>query len=74
MKINFKRSIAVIIGESTGLLCLKKLIIARNNFFDISYVVNSDIKYNKEIKQICKKNKINFFSKKKFLKKRKKNN
>ena len=72
LKINFKKSIAVIIGESTGLLCLKKLIIARNNFFDISYVVNSDIKYNKEIKQICKKNKINFFSKKKFLKEEKK--
>ena len=71
LKINFKRSIAVIIGESTGLLCLKKLIIARNNFFDISYVVNSDIKYNKEIKQICKKNKINFFSKKNFLKRKK---
>ena len=50
MKINFKKSIAVIIGESTGLLCLKKLIIARNNFF-------SKKKFLKEEKKIIKINK-----------------
>ena len=69
LKKNFKKSIAIIVGESTGLLFLKKIIIERNSFFNICYVVNSDKKYDSEVKKICKKNRIIFFSKKDFLKK-----
>lgn len=72
LKKNCKKSIAVMVGESTGLLCLKKLLIIKNSLFNICYVINTDSKYDKEIKDICKNNKINFFSKKEFLKKEKK--
>ena len=58
--------IALIIGESTGLDCLKLLIKEKN--ISISYVVCSDKKYENLVKILCKKNKISFFTKKLIIK------
>ena len=72
------KSLILVIGESTGLECLKNLI--KLKILDIFYVVSVDQKYHKIIKRICKKNKINFitsidfkkrFKKIKFLKENK---
>jgi methionyl-tRNA formyltransferase len=61
---NHKKSkiIALIIGESTGVDCLKLLIEEKN--VSISYVICSDKKYENLVKILCKKNNIRFFSKK----------
>lgn len=58
--------IALIIGESTGLDCLKLLIKEKN--ISISYVVCSDKKYENLVKILCKKNKISFFTKQLIIK------
>lgn len=56
------KSIALIIGESTGVDCLKQLIGKR--YISISYVICSDKKYENLVRTICKKNNIFFYSKK----------
>ena len=56
----------IIIGESTGLQCLKNII--KNNLLKISHVISVDEKYNKIIKNICKINKISFNNAKQFKK------
>ncbi len=56
------KSIALIIGESTGVDCLKQLISKR--YMSISYVICSDKKYENLVKTICKKNNVFFYSKK----------
>lgn len=56
------KSIALIIGESTGVDCLKQLI--DKKYISISYVICSDKKYENLVRTICKKNNIFFYSKK----------
>ncbi len=56
------KTIALIIGESTGLDCLKQLVNKKN--ITISYVICVDKKYKQLVKSICKKNNIFFYSKK----------
>ena len=56
------KSIALIIGESTGIDCLKQLI--DKKYISISYVICSDKKYENLVRTICKKNNIFFYSKK----------
>ena len=64
------KSLIIVIGESTGLECLKNLI--KLKILDIFLVVSVDQKYHKIIKKICKKNKINFTTSIVFKKKFKK--
>lgn len=54
------KTIALIIGESTGVDCLKELINIKNIL--ISYVVCSDKNYVRLVKSICKKNNILFYT------------
>ena len=56
------KTIALIIGESTGLDCLKQLVNKKN--ITISYVICIDKKYKQLVKSIIKKNNIFFYSKK----------
>ncbi len=66
LKKNYRIPIALIIGESTGLLSLKKIISKPNYFINIKYVVNSDKTYEKKIKLLCNQKKIKFYSKRQF--------
>ena len=61
------RKVVIIIGESTGLQCLKKLL--KSKLLEISNVISVDKRYHKIIKNICKKNKINFNTSNQFKKK-----
>jgi methionyl-tRNA formyltransferase len=58
------KSLILLIGESTGLECLKKLL--NLGLLDIFLVVSVDIKYHKIIRKICKNNQINFITSNKF--------
>ena len=61
------RNFVIIIGESTGLQCLKKLL--KSKLLEISNVISVDKRYHKIIKNICKKNKISFNTSNQFKKK-----
>ena len=61
------RKFVIIIGESTGLQCLKKLL--KSKLLEISNVISVDKRYHKIIKNICKKNKISFNTSNQFKKK-----
>ena len=58
------KSLILVIGESTGLECLRNLLKLR--LLDIFLVVSVDPKYHKIIKKICKNNKIIFLTSNKF--------
>ena len=61
--------IILIIGESTGLECLKALL--KLKYFKISHIISADRKYDKIIHNICRINKFFFITSDKFKKKRK---
>ena len=48
--------VALVIGQAVGFKCLKK--ICEYKKIKIQYVISSDAKYNKAIKNFCKKEKI----------------
>ena len=54
-------TVALVIGQAIGFKCLKK--ICEYKKIKIKYVISSDAKYNKAIKNFCKKEKIKFFKK-----------
>ncbi len=60
------KSLMLIIGESTGLECLKKLI--RFKFFNIFLVVSVDPNYHYIVRKICTDNQIKFYTSKQYKK------
>lgn len=60
------KSLMLIIGESTGLECLKNLI--RFKFFNIFLVVSVDPNYHYIVRRICTDNKIKFYTSSQFKK------
>ena len=66
------RLIILILGESTGLECLKTLI--NIDKLKISHVISADKKYNKKILRLCRLRKISFLTSKEFELKKKKIN
>ena len=64
-----KIPIALIIGESTGLESFKKILYDQNKLVSIIYVISTSNRYNAQIKRICKKKKIIFFTNDQFKKK-----
>ena len=60
----------LIIGESTGLECLK--VALKKKYFKISHVISVDKKYNEVIFKLCKLNRISFLTSEQFKKKTKK--
>lgn len=58
--------IILIIGESTGLECLKALL--KLKYFKISHIISADRKYDKIIHYICRINKFFFITSDKFKK------
>lgn len=60
----------LIIGESTGLECLK--VALKKKYFKISHVISVDKKYNEVILKLCKLNRISFLTSEQFKKKTKK--
>ena len=60
--------IGLICGESAGLLSIKKILNIKK--IKISFIVSANKKYNHVIKNICSRNKVFFFNKKQFKKKK----
>ena len=58
----------LILGESTGVECLKSLL--KLNFINIKYVISANKIYNFILKKICNKNNIIFYDLKNFRKKK----
>ena len=59
--------LALVIGEATGVTSFKFFL--KKNHFKILYVISTDKKYHKVIKDIANKNKIKFFTKEEYKKK-----
>ena len=64
------KDIVLVIGESTGLECLKNLI--KNDNINIHLVISVDKKYNLIIKKICNNNNVKFITSSIFKKKKQK--
>lgn len=60
------KSLILVLGESTGLECLKEII--KKKKFHISLIVCIDKNYYFPVKKICKKNKISFLDRANFMK------
>ena len=58
------KNFILILGESTGVECFKKLI--KSKVKNIRYVICTNKIYNTIIRNICKKNKIIFYNSKNF--------
>ena len=64
------KSFVLVIGESTGLQCLKNFV--KNKNINIYLVISADEKYNLVIKKICDNKNIRFITKSNFIQKKQK--
>ena len=64
------KNVVLVIGESTGLQCLKNFV--KNKNINIYLVISADEKYNFVIKKICDNNNIQFITKSYFNQKKQK--